>query len=362
MTAVTVTRGEITFEQARSHFPVLEQIAYLNAGTFGPVATQTVAAMHEATERDLVQGRSGLPYFLETLERRELMRSRLAALVGADLDATALTSSTTEGCNIVLAGLGLDANDEIVTTTDEHFGLLGPLATSGARVVVVDPDPDQILAGVTPRTRLIATSQVLWTTGAVLPVRELRERSGVPVLVDGAQSAGAIPVDVAGMDFFTISGQKWLCGPDATGGLIVTDPERLRIAAPSYFSQTSHERDGSFEPHQGARRFEQSWWSPASLNGLLAALDQRPGWALDHAWQTAERLRERLAGLVEVVTPESRATLVSFRPEGIEPAALVERLYEAGVRVRELPGRGLVRASVGYWTSDEDLDRLVAGL
>ena len=103
-----------------------------------------------------------------------------------------------------------------MTTTDEHFGLLGPVATSGARVVVVEPDPDRILAAVTPRTRLIATSQVLWTTGAVLPVRELRERSGVPILVDGAQSAGAIPVDVAGMDFFTISGQKWLCGPDAT--------------------------------------------------------------------------------------------------------------------------------------------------
>ncbi len=54
--------------------------------------------------------------------------------------------------------------------------------------------------------------------------------------------------------------------------------------------------------------------------------------------------------------------LVSFRPDGIDPATLVERLRGAAVHVRELPGRGIVRASVGYWTSDDDLDRLVAGL
>ena len=61
------------------------------------------------------------------------------------------------------------------------------------------------------------------------------------------------------------------------------------------------------------------------------------------------------------VTPETPATLVSFRPEET-PADVVARLHEADVHVRELPGRGLVRASCGWWTSDEDLDRLVAAL
>jgi L-cysteine/cystine lyase len=229
-------------------------------------------------------------------------------------------------------------------------------------VVVVEPDPDRILAAVGPATRLIATSQVLWTTGAVLPVRELRERGGVPILVDGAQSVGAIPVDVEGIDFLTVSGQKWLCGPDATGALVVADPERLRIVAPSYFSQASYEPDGSFEPRDGAARFERVWWSPASLRGMLAALDCRPSWALARARETAERLRARLERLVDVVTPQERATLVSFRPAGIEPEAIVAQLHAADVHVRELPGRGLVRASVGWWTSEDDLDRLVAGL
>jgi L-cysteine/cystine lyase len=195
----------------------------------------------------------------------------------------------------------------------------------------------------------------------VLPVRELRERSGVPILVDGAQSAGAIDVDVAGIDFFTISGQKWLCGPDATGALVVSDPDALRIVSPSYFSQASYAPDGAFEPREGAVRFERGWWPPAALHGLAAALDGRPAWAHERAWETAERLRARLSGF-DVVTPDERATLVSLRPDGIEPATVVERAAEAGVVVRELPGRGIVRASVGYWTSDDDLDRLCACL
>ena len=139
-----------------------------------------------------------------------------------------LTTSTTEGCNIVLGGLGLGPDDEIVTTTDEHFGLLGALATSGARIVVVAPDADAIRAAVTPRTRLLALSQVIWTTGRILPVLDLRAETGIPVLVDGAQSVGAIPVSAAGLDYLTVSGQKWLCGPDATGALVVADPEAAR--------------------------------------------------------------------------------------------------------------------------------------
>ena len=76
--------------------------------------------------------------------------ARSRGLVGVEPEQVALTSSTTEGCAIVLRGLGLEPGDEIVTTTDEHFGLLGPLGASPARVVVVEPDPDRILAAVTP--------------------------------------------------------------------------------------------------------------------------------------------------------------------------------------------------------------------
>jgi len=273
------------------------------------------------------------------------------------------TSSTTDGCNIVLAGLDLSDEDEIVTTTDEHFGLLGPLHMSGAKIVVASPDPDVILAAVTPRTRLLALSHVLWTTGQVLPVHELEERTGLPVLVDGAQSVGAIPVDARGLDFYTISGQKWLCGPEATGALVVGDPEGLRVARPSYLSQQEYDPDGTFVPWPGARRFDPMWVPSALMSGLLAALELSPDWCFERAAEMAERCRDLLAAAgADVVVPEERATLISWRVPAEGSAAVVAGLAEAGVVVRDLPGRGLVRASVGWWTSDEDLERLVAAL
>ena len=348
----------MTPEEARALFPVLERLAYLNAGTFGPLARPTAAAVQEQLDADLADGRFGKEYFERMLDLRKQARAALAGLVGAEPEQISLTGSTTDGCNIVLAGLDLQPEDEIVTTSEEHFGLIGPVHASGAHVVVVEPDPDAILAAVTPRTRLLALSQVLWTSGRALPVRELREQTGVPVLVDGAQSVGSIPVDAAGLDFLTISGQKWLCGPDSTGALVVADPERLRVARPSYFSQSAHEPSGSFEPAAGAARFDPGWLSSAVLAGLLAALDVRPEWAYERAAAMAARCRELLAPLVEMVPGD--ATLVAFRAE--EPPALVARLAEEGVVVREIPKTGLVRVSCGWWTDENDLQRLVGAL
>jgi L-cysteine/cystine lyase len=361
----------MTLEEARAAFPVLERLAYLNAGTFGPLARSTADALTERVGDDLGNGRGGRATMERSREIRTGARERIAALLGVDPGLVALTNSTTQGCNIVVGGLRLTAGDEVVTTDHEHFGLLGALGASVAtvRVATIGGRPaaqavDAILAEVTPRTKLVAVSHVVWTTGQVIPIHELRERSGLPVLVDGAQSGGAIPVQATGVDFYTVSGQKWLCGPDATGGLYVADPERLHVSTPSYMGQSAHEPDGSFTPREGAARFDPGGLPGATLSGFIAALDGHPAWRFERGAEMAAHCRELLlAEGFDVVTEPDQGTLVSVDLGGDEEAAdAAARAYEQGVLVRSLPGRGWLRVSCGYWTNEDDYARLAAAL
>jgi len=351
----------MSVEEARAQFPVLERYAYLNAGTNGPLARATVDALVGQAQRDLTEGRSSKAYFERMLELREEARRGFAAVLNVDVERIALVDSTTRGCATVLAGLGLTGEDEVITTDQEHFGLTGPLFATGARVVIVDADEDAILSAITPRTRLLATSHVLWTTGRRFDLHRVKRESGLPVLVDGAQSAGAIEVDVGELDFYTVSAQKWLCAPDPSGALYVRDPELVRIKSPSYFSQESYELSGAFVARTTNARFDAGWIGVPILVGLVAALGTHPEWRYSRAAEMAARCRELLAEQVEVVTPPGHSTLVSFRPPS-DPTELVAALQAQGVIVRELPGRNLVRASCGWWTNEDDLQRLVAGV
>ena len=348
-----------SFEEIRASFPVLDRFAYLNAGTNGPLARPTVEALVAEQLVDTAQGRGGEPYFSRALEMRDALRAKLAALLSVEPSQVALTRSTTDGCNIVLAGLGLGPDAEVVTSDVEHFGLIGPLAASGARVVTAPEDG--ILDAVTERTKLIAISHVSWVSGNSLEPERVKAETGLPILVDGAQSAGAIPVDADGFDFYAISCQKWLCGPDVTGALVVAKPDELPVALPSYFAQTEHRPDGSYVVREGAERFDSGWIGTPSLAGLSAALDAPPEWRFERVREIVAACRNALAERFEVVTKPDQAGLVSFRPEG-DPVETVERLRSHDVVVRELPGRNLIRVSCGYWTSDDDLQRLLSGL
>jgi L-cysteine/cystine lyase len=357
----------------RAELPVLGRYAYLNAGTNGPLPRRAAEAMGRALERDLLEGRSSKAYFESLLADREKLRAALAGVLHTAPENVALASSTTEGCNVVLTGLGIGPGDEVVTTDSEHPGLFGGLVASGADLRVVDvrdrPAAEAaaaLEAAITPETRLIALSQVSWLTGAILPVRELA-RHGIPLLVDGAQAAGAVPVDVEelGCDFYTVSAQKWLLGPDVTGALYVRPDrvEELRMTFPSYGSWDK-EAAGPYTARSDAARFDPGWIPSTSVRGLLESLafgeevgEERFG----HARAAAKRCRDLLAERYDVVTEADQATIVTWKADG-DSAAIVVRLAEAGVIVRDLPDLGWLRASCGFWTNEDDLERLSSAL
>ena len=131
------------------------------------------------------------------------------------------------------------------------------------------------------------------------------------------------------------------------------------MTAPSYLSQRGYEPTGAFIPREGAARFDSNWTPVPSLAGLSAALDVAPEGRFEQAAAMASRCRELLGE--RVLTAPGQGTLVTFRAEG-DTRELVRSLYDAGVIVRDVPGHGWLRASCGWWTTEEDLQRLLGAL
>lgn len=351
----------------REQFPVFERLSYLNAGTEGPVPGRAAEAVHSRIELETHQGRCGRLYFEEVLHLADRLRQGYAGLLGCASDEVALTGSTTDGVNTVLSGLDLRPGEEILTSDQEHPGLLAPLGRARRRHgISVRVVPFAEIAGnVSSSTRLVACSHVSWVSGQVLDTDAL-VRTGVPVLLDAAQALGAVPVDVRalGCDFYAASGQKWLCGPEGSGCLFVRQDrlEELLVPWPGYGSLADAERALELEVAEGGRRLDhgfpagmRSAWALASL-----ALFEEAGWEWVHwrAGSLARLLAKRLEARGLEVSPRGESTLVSWRSE--DPQAEVDRLAGERFVVRSIPGFGLVRASVGAWSSEDELERLVA--
>jgi L-cysteine/cystine lyase len=371
-------------ETVRSGMPSSRHAVYLNAGTWGPLPTRAADAMRARVDDVESRGRIGSNGYAEFGRIREGARAAFAESVSSDPERIALTHSTSGGMNLVLGGLAFAPGDEIVTTDNEHPGLLEPLAALTRRYGVVvrvaealqGSDPlDAIASQIGSRTRLVALSHVLWANGRILPLRAISEAAhaaGAPLLVDGAQGVGAVDVDpvALGVDAYAGTGQKWLCGPNGVGFLWLADgfEERFEVAAPSYYTRDFRSDGAPLWP--GARRHDGASLATAGLAGLTAAVEfrrQLVGWSEGAVEMAGVRTRcvallSAVPGVTLQAESEGAAPLVAFTVDGRTAEDVVEGLEGAGVLARTLPGLDWVRVSLGYWVSDGDLERLAAAL
>lgn len=362
--------GGVDAAALRAAFPVLSRVAYLNAGSCGPLPLAAHEALVEGAEQALAEGRAGA-YVERTMDLQARLRAAYAERIGAAPEDIALTTSTSDGIVRVLASLDLREGDEVLTGDEEHPGLLGPLAAVRARrgiavrVVPLAELPDAIGA----RTRLVACSHVGWLRGDVIPSHLAEAAGDVPVLLDGAQGAGAIPVDVAelGCAFYAAAGQKWLCGPVGTGLLYVAPAwrEHLPAAGPTYVNLEAPMAGLDAAPHPDARAHDASALSAELIGAALAAHEAIAafGWpeAHERAAGLAADLADRLHEAGRTLAPgRGPTTLVSW--EDPDPEATRDRLAAAGIVLRDLPGTPYLRASVGAWNDEGDLERLLAAL
>jgi len=273
-----VPRGRLV---APDDFAFAPDLAYLQTGSLGPSPRQVVErafAVWKQLEADpSVNGYGVLQ------KGMEVVRGKAAALLGCKLDELVLTNCTTEGMNWVAQGLSLAAGDRILTTDQEHPG--GRVGWDfvakryGATIDVVAIPPGENDAGaiverfaraITPRTVAFSFSHVLSSTGLRMPVAELSalaRKANAIAIVDGAQAAGAIPIDVKalGCHVYATSGHKWLLGPPGTGMLYLSDElgDRVEVIA--------------LQDGRAAYTHSSGVCSIPSVHGLGAAIDYMTG-------------------------------------------------------------------------------------
>src|SRR4051812_14660084 len=166
----------VDLDAFRAEFPVLAHSIYLNSGTDGPVPAKAAEASAAAVAAEVEHGRAGRPHFEKVLGQIEAMRERVGRLFGTEPSNVALTRSATDGVNLALNALSFEPGDEIVTSDEEHPGVLAPLGALRARrgVKVTTVPWDEVAAAVTPRTKLIAVSHVSWVSGRFIDIDALK--------------------------------------------------------------------------------------------------------------------------------------------------------------------------------------------
>ena len=361
---------------------------YLNAGTFGPLPACVPATMQEQMQQEWQNGRLGASGFERMRTIYDNARQSAARLLHADVEEIALTDNTGEGLNVISFGIDWHEGDEVITTNHEHISLLAPLYQLrdrygiAIRVADIGERGDQpvlkpVADLVTPRTRLISLSHVSWMTGARLNISEvgyMGREWGIPVLIDGAQSAGAIPLDMHALniDFYATPMQKWLCGPDGTGALYA------RRGALSYVKSTyvgywsvKHEEGIDWELLDTAQRFEVGGRQTAALAGQVAVLNWLESvvghqWMYEHIAALSSYAFHALSEIpgVSILTPRpGESGLVAFRIEGKDDAEVVKTLAEKhNILIRNIPSTHALRISTGFYNTEEEIDTLVRAL
>ena len=365
----------------RAALPAVSKIHYMNTGTCGPLPAGTAEVMRAAAEREVSEGRIGMAGFMALFDDLTAVRARYEQVVHAPAGSVAVTHHTTEGMNVAIAGQRWRPGDEVLATDIEHIGGLAPLylmaeryGVAVRRVDVGDGGGDvagMIEAAIGPRTRLLSISHVSYSTGASLPIAEVAaacHRHGVLVAVDAAQSAGAIPVDVAALDcdFYAMPGQKWLCGPEGTGAVYVR-PELMAATLPPAlggFGLAAHDDAAlTYRMQPDARRFEVGSVYRPGIAGIAESLrwrleDVGLEWGYERIRANVRRCRAMLEDVpgVSIHTPAGReAGLLVVSVAGHSPQEVVDACAAHNVVIRTIGRPAAVRVSTGFYNDEEDL-------
>ncbi len=382
----------IDVQRARRETPGCEHVTHLNnAGSSLPPQPVLDAVIGHLQ----LEARAG---GYEAHEQNETAIDRFysaaAELVGASAGEIAFSSSATRAWDMAFYSFPFERGDRILTAVAEYISnfiaYIQVAERAGVEVIPVPSDEygqvsvESLRRLVDERVKLIAITHVPTNGGLVNPAAEIgavAREAGIPYLLDACQSVGQLPVDVEeiGCDVLSATGRKYLRGPRGTGFLYVRSSLLDRLEPPFLDMRAADwvEPD-RYELRPDAIRFEEWEQAYAAKAGLATAIDYALAWGLDSIWKRVaalgESLRVRLGDIDGVTVRdlgEVRCGIVTFTVDGVEANELKKRLSRERInvtasppsstlldsRARALPD--LVRASVHYYNTGEELERLV---
>ncbi|WP_406502862.1 aminotransferase class V-fold PLP-dependent enzyme [Streptomyces sp. NBC_01602] len=348
-------------DTAWTSFPGLSGPAYLDTASIGLLPREVgtaVAACYDALG-------SGLPGLARTRSAVACTRILLAEEFGCTPADITFTSSTGEAINAVARAVPWQRGDEVLVLADEFPTTLLPWSRlPDVRLVTAPPGPDDdrlgaLVSAIGPRTRLVAVSHVNSCTGTVVDLAVLGAacaRAGALLLCDGAQSAGVLPVDLSGVDFFVATGYKWMLAGFGIAFLITKESVRESLE-PTLLGHAN------VPPSQGLAVGTPNL---AGIHALGAAAELRRTIGRDaiarRSLALADRIREEAGqlGLRPVAHPGAHSTVVSLAATTVPAAQWVTRLGDSGVVVADRGGH--LRISPHFYTRDSDIDALMHAL
>jgi cysteine desulfurase family protein len=373
-----------------------EQVVYLDhAATSWPKPQSVIDAVHEAMMHDGANpGRGSHRMAVQASRTVFEARKQVAKLLrAANPNDIAFAFNTTGALNLAIKGL-LRGGDHAIATAVEHNSVRRPLEylkrTIGIEVTYIEADdegmiePSQVEAAIRPNTRLVVVNHSSNLLGSILPVEaigEITRRRGVRLLVDAAQSAGILPIDVAamGIDLLAFPGHKGLLGPQGTGGLYIHPDVELE---PLLHGGTGSQSEAIEQPNVRPDRYESGTLNTQGLAGLAAGvryvLHETVEKIHNKEWTLSQRLMNGLLSIegIRLLGPRlgaPRTGIVSFIVGSADPsetAFILDQHYGIAVRsgfhctplAHACAGTtmtGAVRASVGWSTTESDVDALV---
>ena len=373
----------------REQIPVCQRMIYVNTGWSGPSPVSVVEAIKGRLDYEMDQGPTSPDVYESGREFQTRAREAVANLLNASPEEICLTENTTEGLNIVVNGLPWRDGDEIITFSLEHSSVLIPSFFQRHRHGVVvkvlpintDEGWDSILgtveAALTDRTRLVFLSHIQYACGLRMPVKEIRnliKDRGILLLLDGAQTAGHVHLDVKDIDcdFYSIPAHKWLLGSEGSGALyirheLIPEVEPMNVAGRAV---VSHDDPYQFEPNTSSMdKFLITSSSTALRAGMLEAIRYVQAIGLeeieDHNLDLAASMKQALQETpgINVLSPLERrgsSGLVSFSIDGVDPKHAVSQLWsQSQVVARSVSFPSCVRVSLHFFNTEEEVIRVV---